>query len=470
MIGFVTALHRLGRPALWFDEAASVGAIHDLTGTARQSGGTMAAYYLVLRGWAQVSTHPVWLRSLSLLLALAALALTVRLAQRWMSPGWSAATGMFLALSYLWADQAAEARSYAMALLLTVTSWMALDRLVSAPDHGRGSRVPAVAFLAAWLVLPPTHGLSVLVLAAQLAALLASRVDRMTWLRAAPGVAVGLLLTAGLTVAGAGGVTNWIPPTTVQGMVRLGQALTGPSEPVCAILAGLALLGVMRCVNRARSATTATGRFRALAPAAWGLLPVVALLILSLVKPLLVPRYLFMATPGIAMLLAMGACHLGALVEPDRRRVAQAAGIAVVTGGLLLAQVSAVVRPSSRWDQVVGILGTHSRDGDALLLPERRNRIPLEAAMRDGGSLELDPVDFPRRLGGVRYVEPERSRAATLAALLAHDRLWLVYERVFPPSSVALHRLEASRALRSYRLVRSWEIDDGIVVRRYDRR
>ncbi len=468
VVGLAAALHHLLRPALWYDEASSLGAIRDLTGSARQSGATMATYYLVLRVWATVSTDPVWLRTLSLLASLAALALTVRLATRWMGVQWATWTGVFLGLSYLWGDQAAEARSYAFVLLLTVASWAVLDRLIAASDDTAVARRAGFAYATLWLVLPPTHGLAVLILGAQVATLLTSRAGATVWRRVSPGVGIGLTATAALWVAGAKGVTNWVPPSTFSGVGRLVQTSTGTTPEVALLMCVAIALGVALRLSLYRSAMTPVERYRSIAPVAWGLLPFLGLVVLSVRTPLLVPRYLVGAAPGVAMLLAAGVEHATALVAAPRRRLAQVAGIGVVISGLLTAQASIHVQAADRWDHAADLVADQAREGDALLFPERRNRIPFEAATRLGAPVQPDLLDFPRPLGAVRYSEPERSRPETLAALAGHDRLWVVYEHVFPASTVALNRLERSDELRNeFRLAQTWKIDNGIEVRLY---
>lgn len=480
VIGVFTALHHLTRPALWYDEASSLGAIHDLWGTVRQSGATMAAYYLVLRAWSAVSEDPVWLRSLSLLLALVALVSTVHLARRWMRPGWAAWTGVFLALSYLWGDQAAEARAYPMALLLVIWSWGVLDRLVQAgdecptddgPDGAGGTGRPALAYAALWLVLPPTHGLTVLILGAQVGTLVLSRVGRTVWRSVLPGIASGLALTLVLWTAGASGVTNWVQPFSSYGVVRLVLASTGPTELIAAVMGLVIAFGVARAAHDGVTSDRASARFRALAPVLWGLAPITGLIVLSLENPLLVPRYLVFATPGIALLLALGAREAGALVDASRRALAVSVAIGAVLFGLSMAQLAIRDFPDDRWDQAVEVLQHQGHSGDGLLLPERRNRVPLEAAWPSDPTVTLDVLDFPRPFGRVSYVEPETPRADTLAALAGHDRVWLVYQKVFKPSIDDLDRLEqAPELIDHYRLARTWKIDRDIEVRLYERR
>lgn len=469
VLGVLAALHHLRRPSLWFDEAMSVAATKDLAVPFRQSGATMAPYYAILRAWSAVGTSPEWLRVLSLLFALAALVATVHLGRRWLGDGWAAWAGVFLALSWLWADQAGEARAYTLAMLLTVLSWLMLDGLLTA-SPASPSRRWRVAHVVLWLLLPSVHGLTVLIASAQLIALVIARADRRVIRDALPGLAVGVAVTAGLFVWQANSVTNWVPANTWWGFRRVLLAMSGPTEATALVVAAGAVLGVVAATSTWRRADASPlERFRAVAPAAWALVPVTGLAVLTLASPLLVPRYMTIAAPGVALLLAGGARWIQETTGRDRVLPVGAA-LALLVFSVGLSQAAIRSHRDDRWDRAADLVESRLQPGDILLLPERRIRVPLEVAWPAGGR-EPTLADFDRVWGRPRYVEPERTPARALDALAGHRRVWVVYQTIFDPSEDALlHDQRAPQLRARYRVARHWVITGNIQVWLYEAR
>ena len=433
----------------------------------------MSAYYMALRIWALAGTTPIWLRALSLLFALAGLACAVHLVRTWLGDQLARWVGVFIALSYLWGDQAGEARSYAMALLLSVASWGALDRIVSAgQERPLDRRRAALAYFCLWTLLPPTHGLSVLVLGAQIVSMGLGRVGRSCWRSAVPGVVAALGLTAVLYVLGASGVTNWVQPTNSYAVIRTLLIMSGPTPVLGVALWSIMLLGLALVFRTWKTAATPLDRFRATAPATWALIPVFGLILLSFRIPLLVPRYLVCALPGTAILLSIGLKQVIDMVDQDRRSLALPLAVGATAFCLAFSQMAIRAEPDDRWDQATQVVHDNGKLGDGIAFPERRNRVPFEASWHASEIEDPVPVDFPRPLGDVRYVEREFSRVRTLHELQHHDRIWLVYEWVFDPDSPAsLRSFEKSDEFASnFDLVRKWSLDRGIRVALYERR
>ncbi|HEX7131077.1 MAG TPA: hypothetical protein VF228_00795 [Iamia sp.] len=437
-VGAVCALVGLDRSSLWRDEAYSLGAVHQMETTLRETRGTMGAYYLLLRVWTTVSDSAWWMRSLSVVLALAALVVVVRLVARAADARTARWAGVLLGLSLLWVAYAQEARSYALVLLLTATSWMAVDHVLT--DHGPERRRWVVVHVATAVVLPLAQGLAVLQLAAQAAALLAGRADRRTWRAIAPGLAASLAVTGALTAVGTGEAGTWIAPVDGTQLRTLAESLTSEVPIFLVLLAGLAVVGAVLCARRTRDGDDEVARIRAAAPVAWAVVPPALLLAISLLgRPTLVPRYVMASAAGVAVLWAVAVRAL------DGRRGAARAplvGVAVVAL-LVVGQVRLHDTTGDDWRLTARALAAEPKDGDVILLATSEIRPPFEAAWVELDSAPImTVVNSPRPLGRVlRIEEVGLSDAEAVDAAQARHRVWVVGEERDPLRADAVDEL-----------------------------
>lgn len=239
VIGAATASFRLGRRGLWLDEAYSLGAVYQLRDALPETSYTMAAYYLLLRPWMAVSESVWWMRSLSVIAAVAAVGVTVAVARRLTSGREATLTGVLMALSPLWFAQAREARSYAFVMLLVALSWLAVDHGLA---DGRGRARWWWAHTAIAVVLPLFHGLTILQLVPQLGAVLVARAERSTVLRALRGTGLSLALTAWLARTASSSVGNWVDPLSLDQVWFVTGRLTSRWDLVAAALVGVVLV------------------------------------------------------------------------------------------------------------------------------------------------------------------------------------------------------------------------------------
>ncbi|QYG93311.1 hypothetical protein HC251_13345 [Iamia sp. SCSIO 61187] len=468
VLGATTAIPAIARPALWFDEAASIGATHQLGLTARESGGTMAPYYVLLRAWSLVSSDPRWLRLLSLALGLSAVALFIRVSERWVGRSVALASSAALVLSYLWAQLAGEARSYTLALLLTVAAWDRLDRLMGGPATGAAT----LGYGVICVLLPLTHGLAALVVGAQVAALLCAKVEPAVWRRVAPGVLGGTLVTVACAVGGGSDVTDWVRPTTWSDLYRLWRHMTAVLPALAFVVSGLAVVTIAGARADHRTSSTTLGRFRAVAPTAWAAVPTVGLIALSLVHPTLVSRYLFVVVPAWALLAMQGVARLVRVMHANPTKQAVTALLAII----LLAcaattQAASWSQPVDEWDRAAAVVAEGFEGADAVLMPERRNRMPFEAAWADRNP-PVDPtlLDFERPLGTPRYVESAKTSAEALRLGSRHERIWVVYQYVFAPSRTAYRAAVGSSTLtEDFSVVDQWTFDRELNIVLYER-
>ena len=124
LLALVLGLYQMGRPELWRDELASWSfasrPVSDLIASARHTGATQLAYYLLLHGWiAAFGDSADAMRTLSAL-AMAAAAACVALVGRRLAGARAGLTaGLVFALVPSVSRFAQEIRFYALAVLVT---------------------------------------------------------------------------------------------------------------------------------------------------------------------------------------------------------------------------------------------------------------------------------------------------------------------------------------------------------------
>jgi hypothetical protein len=370
MFVVIAAGWTLGRASLSGDEAAtwaiSGHGLGDVVHVLRGSGGDRAAglYYLAVYGWARIfGTGVVALRGLSVVAAGIAIAPFHAVARR-LGRTTAFAADTLLATSPFFLTYAREARAYSMALTLVVLASWTFVRAVEFDRKRDWVVYVAVAVLALY-----TQWFAVLVLLAQFSSRLAARrADR--WSRRAmisgACLAVGTVPIAFLVLSGATGGVGWIAPLSVAQIRSVLATFAGSSSWVAhtVVLAVLALgvVAAVRALRRERA--TASIPIAALA-AAWFMLPLLAVVAISAVKPLLVSRYLIVALPGFALLLG-----LGLMLLSRGRTVFIVVGVAmlIALGSSAYDQVWAARHVDEDWRGVVETIERRAGPDDAIIV------------------------------------------------------------------------------------------------------
>jgi hypothetical protein len=430
VLGAVTALYRLDHRSFWLDEAYTLGAVHQLRSATPETSWTMSGYYAVLRVWFWVSESVWWIRSLSVLAALAALAVTVVVARRLVGEREARLAGILLALSPMWLTYAQEARSYGFVMLTTALSWLALDHGLSSEDPRHRRRWLLLHTVVA-IVMPLLHGLTALQLLPQLAVLLVARADRGTWLRMIRGVGLCVLVTLTLARTASEDVGNWVEPVSIDVINFNLERFLSRWVLLTNVLVVLVLVGALVCVGTARRAATPLDRARALVPVLWGIAPLVLLTVLSLARPSLVPRYAVGCVPGIALLMGSVVERLGRVRVPTGRRapIVRAVAALALVAALGAGHVYHHTRPLDGWTVAARRVAAGLEPGDTIFVSrEPTTRPPFEAAWRDvdpAAPPVLIPADRP--LGEVLRFEPDDTDATERwNQARAAGRLWIV--------------------------------------------
>ncbi|MFI2317668.1 hypothetical protein AMK17_34730 [Streptomyces sp. CB00072] len=377
---------------MWGDEAVTYRLgqreLYQLWETAQQVDLVHALYYAVMHVVFDVFGAGLLSLRLPSVLAMAAAAAGVGLLGLLLAgPRAGVAAGLVFALLPQVQKYAQEGRSYAM--VCAVIAWATCALVVSSSRRGRWRwTVYGFAMLLACLL----HEFAVLALAAHGVTLIVSHSPKAVlraWSVTAAGVVAGLLPLA-IVSAGQSEQVSWI-----------GEPVR-PYPWLAAVMVGLV------CA-RAPLRSQGTVRLTALAVPLL-LLPGALLLMVSLVKPIFVDRYVLFGDIGLALLL-------GAFLEYVHRmpRYSWTVYVAVPAALVALAPLSSSLRtPQSRSNDATAIgaaVRTEGRPGDGLLYLSSQHRTLTAAAPDDTRllvdiALARDPV-ASNTLAGVERPAPE---------------------------------------------------------------
>lgn len=418
------------RHSVWRDEAATWQVAERSTAQIWHMLGQVDAvhglYYLIMHGlFACFGASTTTLRLPSVLaMATAAGCVAVmgrRLADDWAGLGGGLAFGLLPAVQF----QLQEGRPYA---LVTAGAAMATCLLVIALTARRRRPALWVAYGGAVLVCGLLNWLSLLILPAHLVTLMWDQPGRGLWKRWAVASAVGAacVLPLILFTRGQSQQISWIPPLSWHMMIAPGVLLA---------IGGLCALTDSRRENG--PSVTAVG-FPLLA------VPQIALIGVSLIRPMFQERYILYSFLGLALLIGTA---LGAAVRAARPRLPRAY-VCVLPSVLILATVALLPQslakrsPASRVDDVLAIASDVRRlkqPGDSVLfVPAARRDTKSVSPDAFTGLRDIALTESPAMSGTLKGVEanPERIRAA----MLAQKRIVLVTDAPEVAASVTSPR------------------------------
>lgn len=379
----VRGLARPGRP-MWGDEAFTLALVrypHDEIReflTHREVNG--GSYTLLLHGLLSLTdalgVEPLAAaRGLSALLGVASVPAFYLLARRLAGERVALLAGLLLAVNLFHVGYSLEARAYTLAVLLVILSSSALISLLDDPRWSLALLFGLLAGLATW-----SHLFAALVLAGQgLAAITHPRL-RSAWVAPLGGLALGGALSLAVMARGVwgdGGQVVWVGALSWDQLTLLLWRLSGGVR--------LLLAPVAMGLGAALLATRRGGRERFLKSLTLALLlvPVMVTVLVSTVKPMLVPRYLLVALPGFLLLAALGVAAL-------RRRVV-VIGVGLLLAGLGLWEVRLDQFNDPLWqpiDTVAARVVALARPGDVLVVSHPALALSLD---RELGRLGRGP-------------------------------------------------------------------------------
>jgi len=291
-VALALGLIRLGAPALWFDEAYTYKQIQRSVG--QQVAGYQPFYYWLQEAWTAIAGTSEWaLRFPSVVGAMLSCALLVVLARKLFTREVALLSGLVLAASPMFVKWSQQARGYPFVVAASLVTTLVLLRALE-----RGSRTSWALYGLAYSWMLVMHAVAGLLLAPSQLALIAVRRERVLPHGLLAGVVIAVLGVSwvgqlALRTASDASETAWIPYPSPEYVVHALLDVSG----VAGLGLALAVFGLWRIERAGR-------RDLVVWLGVWALGPFVAALLVSTVREIFVDRYLLVAAPAFAMLVA----------------------------------------------------------------------------------------------------------------------------------------------------------------------
>lgn len=342
--------------------------------------GNMAGYFMVLRGWLAFGDGLVWLRLPGIAFFVFTVVAVMRVAERWCNRQVAVWAGILAATSVPLLYFAVEIRSYALVALASTLMWSALERSLAtdAPRWWLSLGFWAGVAISAHLIMVFVTPILGLIVWARSGAGFFGSV-----LRCGP-IAAFSLPTGVLLFLGDSADVDWILPLDIRSVVVAGRLLLGDHAQITAEGTGPALMVLFFFIYLAAAIGTLRSSNRQIEDLylwAWFLgLPAI-LVVVSLVEPLLLHRYLIGSLPA-GLIIAARFLH-----SLDKVRL----GTAIVVLLAVLGGVRSVaLRPHSADlnGELAAAIEDRAQEGDALVVPTAWHRTGLEYYWRNGSPVE----------------------------------------------------------------------------------
>jgi mannosyltransferase len=407
----------LGAKSFWLDECWSVLHASDPQHFWRVGvhwDTNMWLYYALLQPWLLFGVSETWVRAFSVLCAVAAIPVVVRIGVDFFSPRAGLLAGLFLAVHPFFIYQAREARAYTLVMLFSVCATWAFLRMCAKPTVKRGARYGLLATLAIY-----AHGFGALHAAGHALALLALGWRNLPW-RAL--IAAGLVAAAGLAfmwslmTAMPGSMITWLKPPDGSVLRAALHTLGGSHAWSTALYAASVAAALFFLVHAVRSGQP-MDRIRWAVALGTVVIPVVVAFGWSvLVSPVFNARYLATMVPALAL-------SLGAALDAWRRPIAPFVLAALVVGCGLKESRRVLAAPGwEDWRGLTAHVRSAARDGDALIWHVHYMSVPLDVY-----ELMEGPLPVTREKTGAPQHPQEAPPVEWLRALASrYTRVWLV--------------------------------------------
>jgi mannosyltransferase len=296
LLALILGLITLGRKAWWFDEAYDIWLAQNpwvkYIAKAGYYEPSQALYLVFFKFWTIFTPESEWFtRFPSVVAAAAAAALVGVLGTRLFNRSTGLLAGILMATNATVVAWSQQTRTYALAALAAVV----VTLLVLCAMESE-SRRP-------WLIYGIAGGIGIyahffigFVLASHAVLLPRMSATQKRLFREAWAIIALALVVAAPFVAVAGhGNTNWIPPTSWHQLRVAISTLIG-FNALALVAAGIGAVAIL--VDRTQSAA----RWKGVLLGAWAVSPLIGALIVSVIKPMLVGRFLIVSTPALALL------------------------------------------------------------------------------------------------------------------------------------------------------------------------
>jgi len=419
--------HSLAAKSFWFDEGVSAAIARlDWYNFARilwRREANMSLYYLFLRFWLHFGGSEFFVRSLSVLFAIASIPVLYLLGRRLFGSRVGLIAASLLAINAYHIQYSQDARSYSLMVFLCPLSSLYFLKRLSDP-----SRRNRIAYVVSSALAVYAQFFSLLLVIVQW--LLLKMLDREQVPRQIRNDwrSIALLVSPVLAfVATTGtGPLRWVQHPSLTDIWVFALHLTGNGGPwlliTCAALCLAALLPPWR-KRRFRSVPWNAWRYYFLT--CWLVFPVVLILALSLVKPLFVARYFIFCLPALLLLVACGIARL----RPVLMAPALLLVLVISFSGTIGYYEKDVDIQRDDWRAATRYLLDHAQSRDALLFHVPMGRMPYEFYLSVRAATSTPPIVlYPHHGDRVTFLDfVEKPDDVQLEhSIPEHPRAWLV--------------------------------------------
>jgi mannosyltransferase len=388
----------------------------------------MALYYVLLRFWMYVGQNDFPIRLLSVLFSVATVPVVYLLGDRLFGRRAGFTAALLLAFNAFHIRYAQEARGYSLVVLLVSLASLTFVSGIQGSTRRAWAPYTLTAVLAVY-----SHAFAVFALAAHWASLILLPRRDVPWkaLLTSSAVIALLVLPFGvMLVAGDQGQVSWIPRPTLASLPGTLGKLTGANDSVAPLTRRLLLLPSIVLMTGALGLAAGSWRLHKASvnawrygfPVVWLFLPLLLAYAVSLVKPILMPRYLIICVPPLVLLLGAAVCHI-------RSPWVLAGSLAIVVASTATeAAYYYQYNQKEDWRGATRYILSHARPGDAVV---------FYAVGKSAFDYYREQSRAPQ--AGIALAEYALPRdAAVLSArhqfdlgflrVLRHSRVWLVLD------------------------------------------
>ena len=372
--GFARFLH-LGARSLWLDDAISLEIArldgHNLLAVVTGREVNMSLYYLLLHIWIRLGVNEFTLRAPSAIFGTLAIVFIYLLASDWLDQRTAVFAAWLAALNPAFVACSQEGRSYTLAILLAIASFLLFRRAL---NFGLWKHWLSWAMVTACGFY--SHLFFVWLLLVQSVFLLAVVPDGRTWKRALAGCGIcGMLLLPLVWIVFTTSNTqlSWISAPVSKDLLRFFLDSAGAGG---GLLAGLYVLFAAVGLYVLYFQRESMGILLIL----WWLLPVAVTFVVSFRVPIFVPRYLLICVAPMLVLAAEG-------LSSAKSIMVQRIGLMVVLAAsgygthLYLRSVADSSRTND-WRGASAYMSQVLRDGDLVLFYYGAERLPFDFYLR----------------------------------------------------------------------------------------
>jgi len=318
--GTLIRLQSLAHKPFWFDETFSVALARmrwwSLLRLLAWREANMSLYYLVLRAWMHFGHSEFFIRSLSVVFAAATIPVIYWLASQLYDRRVALLAAALLTFNAYQVRYAQEARTYALFLLLATLSSGFLIAWVREPSRAHRLGYILTSILAVYahfyaLLLLGAHALALYWLGSERSEAEVSSPPSAEMRRVWKTIGIAVLpLLIFVAKTGAGPI-RWIHRPDLHDLLGFAEHLSGGNNwPLPAIYAAACMVAVATFGRRLKERGQSWEVWRAQFLLLWLLFPIGLTIVVSIVRPVFLARYLIFCLPALLILVAAGLARL----------------------------------------------------------------------------------------------------------------------------------------------------------------